>query len=463
MSRKPEQKGTVMKGNRSIKTTKPSPAASTVVALLSKKAKVAILLMVTALLAAALSLSACTTEVEYPYPTKKSAGLDVPEKDYEAVVVIVGNTANVPAPAVSKNMIPFFNAATLMPGFSEGTTFAIVSAAGVQSHSRIVMEAGGLDIPNPNGSERNNERHAEECIGAINTLLSVDPRTSHVDYLAAMEEGVRLLDGINGDKLMIIIGSGLNDCGDLNFASNTGLINEDPATITERILGNEDAHVSATTLKGFDIVLSGLGDTALPQPQLENEGTNSRINVQVIYERLISGMGGNIIYVDKSASTSGAVVNTDFIVNPFVFDLSVPLIWSKSEDESKLKTDYHLTEEVLTFLPDSASLKDLAAAKGVLRVVADDINPSQSARVSIVGYQAATSEQTYVETSELTVSRANAIRDLLVNELDVDPLKIVEVKGAGTGHFVEEFNEYGEWDTNIAAFNRVVVVSVSYE
>jgi outer membrane protein OmpA-like peptidoglycan-associated protein len=400
---------------------------------------------------------------------KEVAGLQVPDKDYSAVCIIVGNTANEPAPALSSNLYPYFNAAFLTDNSGQKTVdttkFIIVSAAGTTTHKLISLEGTELRACFTDGNETNNLNYATENYKAINTAFASDPGTSHVDFFEALKEASTQLKGVNGNKLIIVIGSGLNDTGVLNFAADSELLNVDPNVITERILNNPSTNVSGQTLAGCDIVWAGIGSTVLPQPKLPTEGINSVDNLWTIYQSLLTGMGANPLPPDRTPNNSQTSIPTEYKVTPTVFDLQAPLLWSDTSGESgagKTSIEWHFTDQTLTFLPDSAEFADYQTAKDILSKTADDLNANASVQITILGFQAATSSNVVVQTSELTTARANAVRDLLVNELGVDSTKIVEVRGAGTGLFADEFDDQGVWNTNLAALNRVVVVQASY-
>lgn len=383
-------------------------------------------------------------------------GLVVPEKEYEAICVIVGNTANEPTPQINDAIAPYLNSAFLVESSGakiDMSSFIFISAAGSSNHGSLPLDSSGLKAAKIDGNENNNAAAASENLQTISDAISVDPGTNHVDFFGALKEASRQLKNYSGDKLIIVIGSGINDAGDLNFALNTGLINQDPSSITQSILSDPSTNVSATTLEGCDVVWAGLGDTTLPQPELKSEGENSIDNLATIYRSLIEGMGGTVVMFDMS-QTDNPSIQTSYTVTPFVFD-DEPLVW----EDTGSNTEWHFTETSLAFNPDEATFVDAAAAKEALKSVAEEINASSASKITITGYQAATSARIFESTSDLTQARAQAVSDMLVNELGVSPSAIEAVIGGGTGSFVDEFDDNGNWSDELASLNRVVVIS----
>ena len=383
-------------------------------------------------------------------------GVPVSDKDYEAVCVIVGNTANEPAPQVNDSIEPFLNAAFVVDSSGakvDMDSFMFISAAGSSTHDSLSIDSSMLKPVKRGGNEKNNANAASSNLQSISDAMSKDPGTNHVDFFGALKEASRRLKNYSGDKLIIVIGSGVNDAGDLNFASNTGLINEDPSVVTKSILSDSSTNVSSTTLENCDVVWAGLGDTALPQPELKSEGENSIDNLKNIYKSLIEGMGGTVIDFDMSQSDRPSI-ETSYLVTPFVFN-DEPLVWESTGNS----TEWHFTETNLAFNPDEATFVDASLAKETLRNVAEELSANSKAKVTITGYQAATSAKIIESTSELTRARAQAVSDMLVDELGVAPEQIEAVVGGGTGTFVDEFDDNGNWSNELASFNRVVVVS----
>ena len=383
-------------------------------------------------------------------------GLIVPEKEYEAVCVIVGNTANEPAPQINDAIAPYLNSAFLVESSGakiDMSSFIFISAAGSSTHESLPLDSSGLKAAKIDGNENNNVTAASANFQTISEAISVDPGTNHVDFFGALKEASRRLKNYSGPKLIIMIGSGVNDAGDLNFALNTGLINQNPSDVTKSILSDSSTNVSSTTLENCDVVWAGLGDTTLPQPELKSEGENSIDNLAAIYKSLIEGMGGAVVMFDMS-QTDNPSIQTSYTVTPFVFD-DEPLVW----EDSGNSTEWHFTETSLAFNPDEATFVDAASAKEALKSVAEEINANSAAKITITGYQAATSAKIFESTSDLTRARAQAVSDMLVNELGVSPSAIEAVVGGGTGTFVDEFDDDGNWSDDLASFNRVVVIS----
>jgi outer membrane protein OmpA-like peptidoglycan-associated protein len=391
------------------------------------------------------------------YTATTYAGVDVVSELYEGgIAFVIGNTANQPSPAVSDNVLPILNRAFITENKNSSLAITVVSASGHSEHALLESDNDEISVEGivDGASDNNNKRRAENNREAIKTLFATGPDQDHLDFLGAMKEAVIQLKGKAGRKLIVVIGSGLNDTGILNFASDPSLLDESPEKIVSSLLENTDAHVSENTFADCDIIFAGLGQTQLPQPVLEDEGTMSRNNLREIYKAVVTNLGGTVISIDDSPN-NGSAIETDHIVNPTIFDITEAIEYGEDE--------WHFTaDESLGFNPKEATFLSKEKAIKRLEVVANKLHDDPSAKISIYGYQAQSgTKRPYPTTSQLSQARAEAVKKVLVSNLGVDEKQIVEVQGKGTGEFVDEYDAGGKWISSMAPQNRVVVIKVT--
>ncbi|MDR0501226.1 MAG: hypothetical protein LBG97_08325 [Coriobacteriales bacterium] len=386
------------------------------------------------------------------YDSEKVAGVFVPadlanltNKQYSSVVIIVGNTANQPVPTISKNVAGYL----AMAWMGENVKTTIISASGTKTHDKIAVT-----IPktiNKSGNESRNQQAEVANINAINEAINVDPAKNHLDFFGAIKDAVALVRGESGDKLVVVIGSGLNDCGYLNFAANPDLVNDDAKEVAKDLVGEQTGvGVDATSLDGVDVILSGIGHGAAPQTdKLEPSGViNSLGNLENLYKTILEDMGANVVVDNSTEHHKPTSVDTSNVVTPMHLVMKGP-------DPNGIGDDGVLiSEKTLNFVPDTAEFKDYSATVQALTPIAETLKNSKQ-KVQILGYQALPPGGSVTDLPE---NRAWAVRNLLVDALGVDPSQIVECRGDGAGKLANEYDENGKWDTNLAQANRVVLV-----
>jgi hypothetical protein len=424
--------------------------------------RIALAVMAVLTVMALTPLTACgggggsSTDIDPGYDTVEYGGLKIPAdmvegnvlvKEYQEVVLIIGNTANQPAPTISDNVAGYLTAAWL--GGAKETR--IISAAGSVEHKESVGEFGkriGIDH-----NETRNQQAQKSDLADLEAFINVDPAKDHLDFVGAIKTATGYLRGKDGDKLLIVIGSGLNDFGHLNFAAYPETINEAPTDAVAHLVASGSG-LSSTSLEGVDVVLSRIGCVSGEQRALEPDGdVDSKENLEKIYVAAVEALGGTVAYLDKTEPDPDHrdSVVTSNTVSPTYF---VPHVPEGSKPEP-LSEALHLGESTLGFIPDTAKFQDHDATVLKLTDLAKILKETRQS-IRILGYQAFPPGSTV---GDLPDSRALAVQELLINDLGVDPAQIVEARGDGAGPFANEYDENGKWSTELAQPNRVVVIA----
>jgi hypothetical protein len=386
------------------------------------------------------------------YPTKTIGGLRVPaqEKTYTSAVIIVGNTANQPQPALSDNVVGYLTQALF-----DGASLTIISAAGTSKHEEISCEMPNAEIK-PGGNERTNMSALSKYVTAIEKAIATDPGKDHLDFFGAVKTAIGSLRAASGNKLLVIIGSGLSDSGLISFAGNPAQLNVNGSELCELLL-NSDAGVTASSLNDCDVVLSGIGQVVEPQFALETDGASYSLpNLEGIYQSLLEGMGA-VVYVDKTVPSAKESVSTSHVVN--ITPIITTSVITGTINEGR---EIDIPDSIVDFVPDTATISNYDEAKANLLPIVKAIEGG--GRYELVGYQALPPG---VSVGDLPLNRAKAVRDLLV-EMGVDPAQITNVRNGGAGQDrtdsegkpagANEYDESGKWNSELAQPNRIVVL-----
>jgi len=277
-----------------------------------------------------------------------------------------------------------------------------------------------------------NAKKVTVAIEQINTQVqAIKPTEDGVDYVEALTDANDEQKG-----LFVVIGSGLNDSGDLNFAENDYLSMSD-AQIDE-LIATVAKNVN-TKFTGDTILFQGLGVTTKGQETLDNK---QKQTVRNIYTKLFTKLGAKVI-IDKNTSQYGSnpkAVSTKYSVNMTVLDK--PIKFSSTD---------------IKFKADSAELVDEAAAKKQLTGVAKVLKNSDVWKAEVMGTEAVAQGGTQTTTSELTTDRANVIKELLVSMgVSADKLTAKGVGSTFEGYKKETVG--GKWSESIAKKNRQVII-----
>jgi outer membrane protein OmpA-like peptidoglycan-associated protein len=375
---------------------------------------------------------------------------------YGYIAFVIGNTANEPIPSVGtsgSNLSAFTNSALFSLWENHGYVKFFSAAGSEIEHGQILLDESEIKPISRDARAKTNTKNAEANYKILNTAFAVDPGVSHLDFVGAMKNAAEFLRGSGGEsdhKLMVVIGSGLNDAGILNFAENPELINMPPQEITSKIMETE----SERTFSGIDVVFSGLGNTVSPQNSMESLGKkNSKENLRNIYKSLIESLGGNCLYMDESQSDSKESIETNYKVTPVDFGYDPDdVVWEVEEP-------IRLTESLVSFVGDKAEFIDKKKAIETLdEYVAQKLKSDTNLKITITGYVARAGSEAKKYSGELDYKRAQAVQDVLVNDLGVDSKQISTVSGGGFGIFADESKADGKYDEVAAKQNRVVVI-----
>lgn len=360
------------------------------------------------------------------------------DEDYasDSVALVVGNTANSPAPTLSDEADKYLrNSLAQTDGDLKFYLYsATPSGQRIQLDDLKVKKAG-----NVNSFVTNSTQTIDKMSKAISTPAS-ENGADYFNNIVAAGRAVTTSPSVKA-PLVLVIGSGLSDSQPLNFA-NGDLLHADPADVLAQL--KSKGTIAQDDLKGVRIVWSGLGVTTPPQQPLD--ATEKR-NLRNIYNTIFSYMGARLVTDDTVMATES--LKTDKTVKPVtVHGLSGGVVV------------YKLGENSIGFKPDTATVQDQAKANQALDGIVANYQKCSAAKLTIEGYAARPSGVAEA-TNDLSKNRAEAVKHLLVAR-GVKDTSITAV-GKGSSDFdgrVNENDAEGKWSTQRAQANRVVIVTI---
>ncbi|WP_186449957.1 hypothetical protein [Nocardioides sp. J9] len=304
------------------------------------------------------------------------------------LAVVLGNTQNSPAPQLGHEVSKLVESTMLL---HKGETaqevleaFTFVSATG---HPEVVPLASlGLPFVDVSRNDTRAKRDVRKNAGLLQEhLKGLPPADNGANYLEAILVAAQNVDpGTN----ILVVGSGLSDSGDLDFAHDNLLTNENRRTEAVEELADK---YGSQYLAGVTVSFSGLGDTAEPQYPLSEK---QRGIVREVYEQAIKALGGRV-EID-TRSLTGSPVSTEFVVD--------------ATDTECGPLDRTFTEDAIEFVSDEARYVDADKVGAALQGIVDIYNrsPQNVTGINIAGFIANPSQAEKISRGGMKLSRDRA-------------------------------------------------------
>lgn len=353
------------------------------------------------------------------------------QPDPQTVLIAVTATANEPAPTLSEPARMLVRKAI---DSDDGSATLLTVANGqpvtVDSSIDLRLLRDGTDQIENNDALRTQK--ATALLGQLEgRLLTIDPAMGNLDMLD-------LLVGVGrqpGKATALVVSSAVQGTDPVNL----GVLgfDFDPDAVVDDL----QARHLMPDLSGKTVIFFGIGDVAGVQPALDPSARGELVDLWLAVCRRAGAVSCE---VDPTPAADTPPTATTPVPAVPVPDLSTTVIDPVTQDQT-------LPSDVL-FEPNSATLRPEAAA--ALQPLAGRII-AERLGVHLVGHVwKVTDADDRDNAIELSTARAQAVRDLLVNELKVPADQIVEVRGAG---FDEPIALPGQADQRqVASANRVV-------
>ena len=310
----------------------------------------------------------------------------IPSKDGAADSAVATDTALIITqgdgmPALT-NAEEFLNSVNVTPGGSAGLVVADGKpfALGPQRFDQVKNN----DIQQARADKTARYQLVEAVQGAAAT-------TPETDLISAISLASRMLSAGTADsKVMVIRHSGVNTGASLPM-QELDLLTTDPAQLLDQL----DAAAMLPQLNGVAVEFYGLGDVA------GSQGTLSAQQVQWLksfWQGFFDRTGANVTF--HTDIVSGDALNNGHIVTPLAA-VGAP-------------TFVKVSAEQVTFQPDSTTFLDEAAARAALNGLAEQLKGTSAAHYIVAGSTAQVDNASREGAQALSLARAQAVRDVLV-------------------------------------------------
>ena len=213
----------------------------------------------------------------------------------------------------------------------------------------------------------------EDEIAKIQTILlseAVNAKTEEVDILGAINIAIRSLKaaGNDGEKILVIMDSGISTCNPLNFAKSN-LLGGEPETTADSIVAALKKSDSIPDLTGIKVTWIGMADVSSPQDELTD--SNKKVLREIWRQILLAGGASvtsaeDLPETDKTADAGLPAVSTVSIQAEALVDIG-----NLSENEDVLPQINILTGDTIAFVESSYEYINEESAKDVLRKYAE--------------------------------------------------------------------------------------------
>lgn len=339
-------------------------------------------------------------------------------RDFDELVVVVGNTQNSPKPELDfgdgelREILAgvFYNAER-----GDSPAISIVSAAGGNNVVEFTSKyKPAQNIRSSNGALR-------KLGNDLSRILETPATAAGADYLAGILEAANLISTSAKHPLILVVGSGYSDSGVLNFAQDD--LFERYWQDEENILAllARDRSTQRPSLERVAVYWYNLGDTVAPQVNMNKY----KDDTQTIYEMALTALGAKEINLRNysGVKSDAAAVDSPYSVMPtFV-------------EELEAGDSFNVNENVGQFEPDRDILVNETEAEKRLRNFAQRFNNNGELKMRLTGYVAYC-----LENENLGLARANTIKRVLT-KLGVDEQKILIAgrRGSPPRHEKEEY------------------------
>ena len=271
----------------------------------------------------------------------------------------------------------------------------------------------------------------------LKTVTDLQPKTEEADVLAALTEAAHVTPP-NGT--VVLIDSGLTTTGPLSFRESD-MFGVNPEEVALFL----DKQKLTPKLTDLSVVLVGIGNTAEPQPQLDE---NLHTRITKLWHTIVEKAGAGCV-ADLPTPLRRAA--TERKVNVSVVKLPEPVTFAPCG------TTILADSDAVGFIVGQSTMRDPAAGRKTLQQLADQVK-TRNQRITLVGNTS--SEGDANANKLLSQRRAEAIKQVLV-ELGVEQSRI-ETRGDGSNgkyHINDRLSD-GTLDPKAAAHNRSVVVEL---
>lgn len=382
----------------------------------------------------------CGNATETDGNTSSSASdskTDTSIKDKSSLVLVVQNTRNSADPMLTYNSVVN---AIYEATCSYDSKISIMEADG----DPYMVDTVSTSLPTNIGKAKI-KSIANDIAIQVAQIASQGaiPVTEGIDTLRALSMAARNLDADASEKVIIYLGSALPTTGTLDFTQKD-YFNYDIDTVIESL---KKLDAIPEFPEGTKIVFAGLGMVSKPQSNLEDSHLKTLTN---LWKAICEAGGAEVDFITDTPTNTAD--KSEF---PKVTTVDIMHVVAGGEEPELDDGGIILTEEIVSFKPDSYILSDKEATKALLKTMAQQIIDSGET-VVIAGSTATVGEnESCVAFSK---KRAESIAEVFT-ELGV-PSGQLKTVGLGYAHewHTADTDKYG-YLTDDAQQNRVVRIA----
>lgn len=356
------------------------------------------------------------------------------ENQQNDVCFVIGNTRNVKQ--IDSNILED----EILQAMEKESKYSIIV---IDGNPNEISVSGKLENSNRLFTKKDNNQ--ETLNNRMKEITSCVPNDEEIDILAALDYASKSIDEKADNKKIVIYSSGISTAGELNFAKNPDLIYDDPNKIIE-YLKNRHA---LPDLSNIEIVWYGINHVEGEQVELS---TFELYKLKCIWSQILKECGvkfeniSEIFNEKPSQQLSNEADKSDFPkVSVVKFN---EIVFSIEEFEFEI---------------DTAILKNRKGAVDILRPIAQDIINAGFPQFYIVGSTASDYGYSKAKCLELSLERAQAIKDILC-DLGV-PENCLKIYGLGREYIdgdnrwrINDLNSNDKLNHVLAQKNRKVML-----
>ena len=227
-----------------------------------------------------------------------------------------------------------------------------------------------------------------ELVEAVQGAAAKTPET---DLISAVALASRMLSaGTASNKVLIIQHSGVNTGASLPM-QELDLLNTEPAQLVDQL----DEAAMVPQLNGVPVEFYGLGDVAASQPTLSAQQVQW---LQSFWQAFFDRTGAKVTF--HTDIVSGDALNNGHTVTPLA--------------PAGAPTFVKVSAEQVAFQPDSTTFLDEAAARAALNELANQLKADSTTSYVVAGSTAEVDNPSRDGAQALSLDRAQAVRDVLV-------------------------------------------------
>ena len=350
---------------------------------------------------------------------------------HDAVIFVVGNTENSPAPKLTsnKNIASALENVFYSTPVGEKPNVIIFSAVA----NPVTIDIDSKYYLGQAANKLASASNFNDLLVGIEKAANTSPSMGGVDYFAALMEAFEYSKNYN-NPLVIVYGSGLSDTGVFNFSFDNLITDTGKEYEKVNSILSTDKRFSSDTYSNVTLYWYGVGQTVGEQPDLKEWKKSVQNTYSAIFEHF--DVNHKFYLITVSANDKSVKTEYDVLVT------MLPVI----NEHIKIS----LNERYLSFYADDDVLINESEVRGLLKGVAETLNKNESVKIKLTGYQTVCAKD-----KKLSVDRANTIKNILV-DLGVDANRITTDGVAGPPDNRVEEPRCG--DTGVAVEHRTVIL-----